>query len=107
LDDPCFECVEAGFCCRTHYELSRCVGVDDVGLESAVDYLTLDDVPWLGLLAQYGDCVIGCDECVEGVDLAKSVRLIGKMRRSEYHTPSQGLAAACASLPKYSTFIPA
>jgi hypothetical protein len=61
--------------------------VDDVGLESAVDYLALDDVAWLGLLAQYGDCIVGCDECVEGVDLAKSVRLIGKMRRSECHYP--------------------
>jgi hypothetical protein len=60
--------------------------MDDVGLESAVDYLALDDVAWLGLLAQYGDCVVGCDECVEGVDLAKSVSPIGKMRRSVYRT---------------------
>lgn len=42
----------------------------DVGFETAVDNLALDDIAWLGLLAKDGDCVVGCDEGVEGVDLA-------------------------------------
>jgi hypothetical protein len=51
MNDPCFEGVDPGLGCRTHDELPGGVGVDDVGFETAVDYLALDDVAWLGLLA--------------------------------------------------------
>jgi hypothetical protein len=47
--------------------------VDDIGSEAAVGDLALDDIAWLGLLAQDGDCVVGRDEGVEGIDLAGSV----------------------------------
>ena len=52
--------------------------MNDVGSEAAIYDLALDDVAWLGLLAEDGDGVVGCDEGVEGVDLIWSVILLGK-----------------------------
>jgi hypothetical protein len=51
MENPCSKSVEAVFCCRTNDELSRGVGMDNVGFEAAIDDLTLDDVAWLSLLA--------------------------------------------------------
>ena len=48
--------------------------MDDVGFESTVDDLALDDVAWLGLLAQYRDCVVSSDKRIKGVDLVRSVK---------------------------------
>ena len=55
--------------------------MDDVGFEAAVDDLALDDIAWLCLLAQDRDCVVSCNECVEGIDLVRSVTACGETSR--------------------------
>lgn len=44
------------------------VSVNDVGPQSAVGDLALDDVPRLCLLSQYGQAVVCQDESVESID---------------------------------------
>lgn len=76
-----------------------------VWCRSTIGDVPLDDRAWLSLLAKYRYSVVCNDERIQSIYL-------GHVRSPDFKfktslTPSQGAAAACASLPKNSTLKPA